>query len=413
MCPECDQSVAISGCIGEWFKSHPQCNHCHSNLDLQISAKCPNQYCDFMGSYPNVIEHMNNCEYDLTEYGISECESIALSDATSVMTASIFGAESIVMSRAPSHKTPAKAAQDQEMSRCILGCGKLIPRTQMEDHVENYCMERMMSCTRARLGCTWMDEAKNYNKHFESCPYEKLAPLLTKLNDRVTDYQTKIKKLEANLSSYDTRCAEESEIRANLMKEVQELTTQLERKQRIPTSTSLTSEHSGPIITHSPANNVVEVMHLKPEIEMLEDSLKFMAAHKFNWNIHHRDIYMNKQQISDVFQYKGHLWQLRFVPATNAGLYLCIKSNVSKSHAVGVRCKLFALHTSHHIDKHIILNVTHRFEKKDRCGDKLINLTMNQLLDPSKGFLHADGCLHLGAYISDVEDYESDKCCIM
>jgi len=410
ICPECDQVVNRSGCIGDWLKNHPKCNHCHTQLDMQVTSKCPNQYCDFVGSYQNIIKHMDECEYDLTEFGISECESsIVLTEASSVMTESIFGAESVVMSRAG--KKPIPKEPEPDMARCILGCGKLICRNQMEDHVENYCMERMMSCPRARLGCTWMDEAKQYNAHAEHCPYEKLAPLLTKLNDKVTDYQTKIKKLEANLSSYDTRCSEESEIRAKLMKEVRDLTSELEKKSRVSPATSLTSDHTGPSNTSPYLENVIPTP--RKDIEMLEESLKFMSLHKFNWNIHHRDIYMNKEQKSGEFHHRGHMWQLRFKPSTNAELYLSIKNKVSKSHAVGVRCQLFALHNSHHLNKHLLLNITHRFEKKGRCGDKLLGKTMNQLLDPSHGFLHPDGCIHFGVYINYVEDYESDACVIM
>jgi hypothetical protein len=372
---------------------------------IKRNAKCPNNGCLFKGTYAEVIKHMSQCEPDNTEMtNLDDCESIIMSEATSTA----FTDQSFL-----SKIDPRQSRKESEtaMTYCILGCGELVQRGKMDVHTEQQCQKRIMPCPRARLGCTWMDEAHFFDNHIEQCPFERLAPQLTKLTDRVAELQNKCKKNDREMSTYETRLAEEAEIRAQLQEQVRQKTEEAERSKSSPPLDS--GERSGPEHTNGSPNTNILIEALRSENEMLQDSLQFMALPKFTWIIHKKDAVSRKMQWSPKFLHAGFEWQLRFVASEYPELYLYTKSKLASGKGLALKCRLFILHNSQHSNKHLVLDIMHRFEKRGACGDKLPMKKTSEVLDQRNGFIHVDGCLHVGIMIMQMETFETKNCVIM
>jgi hypothetical protein len=248
-----------------------------------------------------------------------------------------------------------------------------------------------------------MDEARYFEPHIEQCPFERLAPVLSKLTDKNTELQSKCKKYEREMATYETRLDEEAKIRSKLQGDVKQLSEELEKTKNV--------NDSGPEATHGSPNGTLET--LRSENEMLQESLHFMSLPKFSWIVHKKDAVSRKMLWSPTFSNAGMEWQLRFVASDYPELYLYTKSKLKSGRGIAIKCRLFLLHSSQHSNKHIYLDVVHRFEKRGACGDRITKLRTTDLLDQRKGFIHVDGCLHLACLIQQVESFENKSCAIM
>jgi hypothetical protein len=153
---------------------------------LRADAMCKNEGCGFTAQYPLVMEHAENCEFkkewchlcnrqlllkDLDDHE-QECPEVLI-------------------------KCPNKCGKNNEI--------KML-RKDMDQHLQNTCKKRVVSCRFSKNGCDFEGEFKSYLKHLVDCDFD--APLEKK---RKAEDTTESESEEESLKPLKKRKIVESE----------------------------------------------------------------------------------------------------------------------------------------------------------------------------------------------------------